>query len=107
LEIRSWYPDIESGIVLGETLKWFKNVVDEMGGYDSLISHERGLMKILFDAFDGIEWFKPFGKTDADSRYGCLTFNLEVFSFKGCKEKRIENKEGMGLLNILVRKVFV
>ncbi len=97
-------PDIESGIVLGETLEWFQSVVDEMGGYEVLISHERELMGTLLDAFDGIEWFKPFGKTDADNRYGCLTFNLEGFSFKGCKEKRIENKEGDGIVEYISKK---
>lgn len=91
-------PDIESGIVLGETLKWFTKTVADMGGYDKLVEHERELMRTLFDAFDGIEWFKPFGKTNPEERYGVLSFNIEGFSFKGCKEKRLENHEGDGIV---------
>jgi cysteine desulfurase/selenocysteine lyase len=97
-------PDIESGIVLGETLKWFADVVQEIGGYEQLIAHERELMQTLFDEFNGIEWFKPFGKKDSQNRYGCLTFNIEGFSFKGCKEKRMENKEGDGIVEYVSRK---
>ncbi len=97
-------PDIESGIVLGKTLEWFANTVNEIGGYEQLISHERELMQTLFDEFDGIEWFKAFGKTDAENRYGCLTFNIEGFSFKGCKEKRLENKEGDGIVEYISKK---
>ncbi len=97
-------PDIESGIVLGETLKWFTKSVDEMGGYDKLVEHERGLMKELFDNFDGIEWFKPFGKTDYNNRYGVLAFNIEGFSFKGCKEKHLENQEGDSIVDYISKK---
>lgn len=97
-------PDIESGIVLGETLKWFSKTVLDLGGYEKLVEHERELMQTLFDSFDGIEWFKPFGKTDAENRYGCLTFNVEGFSFKGCKEKRMENKEGDGIVEYISKK---
>lgn len=97
-------PDIESGIVLGETLKWFERAVDEMGGYDALINHERTLMKTLLNSFDGIEWFKPFGKTDYNNRYGVLAFNIEGFSFKGCKEKRQENHEGDGIVEYISKK---
>jgi cysteine desulfurase/selenocysteine lyase len=97
-------PDIESGIVLGETLKWFTESVNDMGGYDNLIEHERSLMKALFDSFDGIEWFKPFGKTDPNNRYGVLAFNIEGFSFKGCKEKRLGNQEGDGIVEYISKK---
>ena len=97
-------PDIESGVVLGKTSEWFTNTVNEIGGYERLISHERELMQTLFDEFDGIEWFKPFGKADAENRYGCLTFNIEGFSFKGCKEKRLENKEGDGIVEYISKK---
>ena len=48
--------------------------------------------------------FKPFGKTDPDHMYGCLTFNIECFSFKGCKEKRMENKEGYGIVEYISKK---
>jgi len=97
-------PDIESGIVLGETIKWFEKTVDDMGGFNALVDHERALMKTLLDAFDGIEWFKPFGKLDANNRYGCLAFNIEGFSFKGCKEKRQENQEGEGIVEYISKK---
>lgn len=97
-------PDIESGIVLGETLKWFTKTVGEMGGYDKLVEHERSLMKELFDNFDGIEWFKPFGKIDYNNRYGVLAFNIEGFSFKGCKEKRLENQEGDSIVEYISKK---
>ena len=97
-------PDIESGIVLGETLKWFRKIVDEMGGFDVLVNHERELMKTLFDAFDGIEWFKPFGITDYNNRYGVLAFNINGFSFKGCKDKEKDNQEGDGIVEFVSKK---
>ncbi len=97
-------PDIESGIVFGETLKWFTKTVNEMGGFEKLVEHERGLMRELLDSFDGVEWFKPFGKIDYNNRYGVLTFNIEGFSFKGCKEKRQENQEGDGIVEYISKK---
>ncbi|MDD4381926.1 MAG: aminotransferase class V-fold PLP-dependent enzyme [Candidatus Dojkabacteria bacterium] len=80
-------PDIESGICLGSALDWFENVVKEMGGWDKLREHDVELLDALFNEFDGIEWFKVFGKSSAKERYGVLAFNIEGFSFKGCKEK--------------------
>lgn len=97
-------PDIESGIVLGETLKWFTESIYEMGGYGNLVEHERGLMKSLFDSFDGIEWFKSFGKTEPDNRYGVLAFNVEGFSFKGCKEKKDDFQEGDSIVDYISKK---
>ena len=97
-------PDIESGIVLGEALMWFKQTIDAMGGYQVFEDTEHSLMKLLFDSFDGIEWFKPFGKTDPQNRYGALAFNVEGFSFKGCKEKRLGNQEGDGIVDFLSKK---
>ena len=97
-------PDIESGIVLGKTLSWFSQIIDKIGGYDNLIIHERELMQTLFDAFDGIEWFKPFGKVNANDRYGCLTFNIEGFGFKGCKEQMLEKKDGDGIVEYISKK---
>jgi cysteine desulfurase/selenocysteine lyase len=97
-------PDIESGIVLGETIKWFTKTVEDMGGYEKLVEHERSLMKSLFDTFDGIDWFKPFGKTDYNNRYGVLTFNIKGFSFKGCKDKEKESKEGDGIVEYMSKK---
>jgi cysteine desulfurase/selenocysteine lyase len=97
-------PDIESGIVLGETIRWFKKTVDEMGGIEMLVNHERELMKTLLDSFDGIEWFKPFGKTDYNNRYGALAFNIDGFSFKGCKDKEKSTEEGDGIVEHISKK---
>jgi len=94
-------PNIESGIVLGETLKWFSKTVEDMGGYEKLIEHERSLMNEVLNSFDGIDWFKPFGKIDANNRYGTLTFNIDGFSFKGCKEKENSNQEGDGIVEYI------
>ncbi|HAM37657.1 TPA: cysteine desulfurase, partial [Patescibacteria group bacterium] len=94
-------PNIESGIVLGETLKWFSKAVEEMGGYEKLIDHERNLMTGVIDSFDGIDWFKPFGKIETNNRYGALTFNIDGFSFKGCKEKENSNQEGDGIVEYI------
>lgn len=97
-------PDIADGIVLGETLKWFQDIITENGGYEVLISHEHSLMKLLFDSFDGIEWFKPFGKTYPDNRYGVLSFNVQGFSFKGCKEKKDGSQDGNGIVDYISKK---
>jgi cysteine desulfurase/selenocysteine lyase len=97
-------PDIESGIVLGEAIKWFKEVVESMGGYEVLLSREHSLMKTLLESFEGIEWFRPFGNIESENRYGCLAFNIEGFSFKGCKEKRLENQEGDGIVEYISKK---
>jgi len=97
-------PDIESGIVLGETLQWFEKTVNEMGGFNALIAHERALMKATLDAFDGIDWFKPFGKIDPNNRYGVLTFNIDGFSFKGCKDKEKNNQGGDGIVEYISKK---
>ncbi len=80
-------PDIESGICLGNTLDWFDKTVNDMGGWDGLREHDVELLDALLNEFDGIEWFKVFGKKNAKDRYGVLAFNIEGFSFKGCKEK--------------------
>ena len=97
-------PDIESGIVLGETIKWFEKTVNSMGGYDGLINHERTLMKELLTSFDEIGWFRPFGKVDYNNRYGALAFNIEGFSFKGCKEKAQNNQEGSRIVEYISKK---
>lgn len=97
-------PDIESGIVLGETIKWFEKTVDGMDGYDGLINHERTLMKELLNSFNGIEWFRPFGKIDYNNRYGALAFNIDGFSFKGCKDKALNNQEGSGIVEYISKK---
>ena len=92
-------PDIADGIVLMEALKWFRETVEEIGGYDILIDHERELIKQFLSHFEGISWFKLFGKED---RVGSIAFNLEGFSFAGCKEGTVDsNKQGKEILEFL------
>lgn len=80
-------PDIESGICLGNAIDWFSNSIKKIGGWEKLREHDVELIEYLLELFDGIEWFKVFGKKDAKNRYGVLAFNIAGFSFKGCKEK--------------------
>jgi cysteine desulfurase/selenocysteine lyase len=92
-------PNIESGIVLGETLKWFRDTIKVIGGYEELIEHERDLIERFLNHFDGIEWFKLFGNAD---RVGAIAFNLEGFSFAGCKKATVKsNEQGSRILEFL------
>ena len=92
-------PDISDGIALGKTIQWFKESVEEIGGYDKLIEHERDLIERFLSHFEGIEWFKLFGKAD---RVGAISFNLEGFSFSGCKEGTVDsNKQGEEILDFI------
>lgn len=97
-------PDIESGIVLGETIKWFKKTVEEMGGWGALAKHERELMKEFLDSFDGIEWFRLFGKKNVEQRYGVISFNIDGFGFKGCKEMEEGKKEGSEIVEYISKE---
>jgi cysteine desulfurase/selenocysteine lyase len=73
--------------------------VEEIGGYEKLIEHERELGKRFLDQFEGLEWFKLFGKKD---RVGAIAFNLEGFSFSGCKEGTVEsNNQGAEILDFV------
>lgn len=94
-------PNIEGGIVLGKALNWFSKTVKDLGGYEKFELQEKELMKILLDEFDGLDWFRPFGKIDIDNRYGVMAFNLEGFKFKGCKEKTLSKKEGEGIVKYI------
>jgi cysteine desulfurase/selenocysteine lyase len=92
-------PDIADGITLGETLNWFKDTVEQVGGYESLIEHEKALISRFLSHFEGLEWFKLFGK---DDRLGAIAFNLEGFSFAGCKRGTVEtNEQGVEILKFL------
>ncbi|KUK76888.1 MAG: Cysteine desulfurase [candidate division WS6 bacterium 34_10] len=92
-------PDIADGIVLGKTLEWFKATVEDIGGYEELIEHERELVERFLDQFEGLEWFKLFGKAD---RVGAIAFNLEGFSFSGCKEGTVKsNTQGKEILDFI------
>jgi cysteine desulfurase / selenocysteine lyase len=87
-------PDIGGGIVLGYTLEWFEKTLEKVGGWDSLIKHEQELIEYFFNQFKGIDWFKPFGPTDSSLKYGAIAFNIEGFTFRGCKDsKSIKNKK--------------
>jgi len=97
-------PDIESGVVLGRSIVWLKNLLEEIGGWDVLIQHERSLMKEFLDSFDGIEWFKLFGKKNVEERYGVISFNIEGFGFKGCKEMEEGKKDASGIVEYISKK---
>jgi cysteine desulfurase/selenocysteine lyase len=92
-------PNIASGIALAETIEWFKETVKSIGGYDRLLEHEEALVKEFLSYFDGISWFNLFGKED---RVGSISFNLEGFTFSGCKKGTVEsNKQGEEILKFL------
>jgi cysteine desulfurase/selenocysteine lyase len=95
-------PDIAGGIVLAETLKWFQKTVNNIGGYDVLIQHEKELIQRFISHFEGLEWFKLFGNLD---RLGSIAFNLEGFTFSGCKKETVEsNKQGKEILEFISSK---
>lgn len=95
-------PDIADGIVLGETLDWFKESVEEIGGYDALLEHEKMLVNNFLSSFEGIDWFKIFGKKE---RIGSIAFNLEGFTFSGCKKgTENSNQKGKDILEYISSK---
>jgi cysteine desulfurase/selenocysteine lyase len=95
-------PDIADGIALGETILWFKKTVEEIGGYDELIKHEKELINRFISHFEGLEWFKLFGNKD---RLGAVAFSLEGFSFAGCKKGTVDsNEQGIEILEFLSSK---
>jgi len=78
-------PDIGGGITLGTTVEWLMQRVEDVGGWDEITKHEQRLIAYLLDQFRGIEWFKHFGPNDFTQKYGAVAFNIEGFSFRGCK----------------------
>ncbi len=78
-------PDIGGGIVLGSAIEWFENTLEKVGGWSKLEEYEQSLTEEFFKSFDGIEWFKSFGPTDSKLKYGPISFHLEGFTFRGCK----------------------
>ena len=95
-------PDIADGIVLAKTLNWFKESVEKMGGYDSLLEHEKFLVDTFISNFENIDWFKIFGKK---VRIGSVAFNLEGFTFHGCKkETGNSNQKGRDILEYISSK---
>ncbi len=99
-------PDIGGGIVLGSAIEWLESKVSAIGGWDVLINHEQGLIGSFLNEFNGIEWFKHFGPDDISKKYGVIAFNIEGFTFRGCKDiSKIESmKEGNGVIEFLNRK---
>lgn len=83
-------PNIAGGIALGVALEWLMDTVESVGGWDILMQHERELVEIFFDSFDGLDWMNVLGKKD---RLGAIAFGLDGFEFKGCSEKPELSKE--------------
>jgi len=71
-----------------------------------LIQHEQKLIGYLLEQFNGIEWFKHFGPNDSSKKYGAVTFSIEGFTFRGCKNiLNIETrKEGESISEFLNEK---
>lgn len=97
-------PDIEGGIVLMNTLKWFKKTVEDFGGYEEVEAYEKSLAERFIKSFDGLDWFKVLGPVEMNSRCGCVVaFNIEGFAFQGCRkpEKLLNSKDGTKLVEFL------
>lgn len=99
-------PDIGGGIALGYAIEWFENVLDKIGGWNSLTGYEHELIEYFLEQFDGIEWFNLFGPRDSSIRYGAIAFHLKGFTFRGCKDiNKIENsKNGESISQFLNEK---
>ncbi|MDD3474519.1 MAG: cysteine desulfurase [Candidatus Dojkabacteria bacterium] len=95
-------PNIADGIALGEAIEWFNKTVTDLGGYERLVEHEKSLINRFLSNFEEMEWFKLFGSKE---RLGVITFNIDGFSFSGCKKGTVEsNKYGEEIINFLSSK---
>ena len=97
-------PDIEGGIVLMKTLKWFEKTVREFGGYEELNNYEKSLAERFINSFDGLDWFKVLGPKEMKHRCGgVVAFNIEGFTFQGCRKKEnyVEKEDGSKLIESL------
>jgi cysteine desulfurase / selenocysteine lyase len=97
-------PNIEGGIVLMGTLKWFEKTVKDFGGYEELNSYEKSLAERFIKSFDGLDWLKVLGPKDMEHRCGgVVAFNIEGFAFQGCRksEKLLNAKDGTKLVDFL------
>jgi cysteine desulfurase/selenocysteine lyase len=95
-------PNIADGIGLASAIQWFVKTVDDIGGYEKLIEHEKSLIERFLLGFEGIEWFKLFGTNE---RLGVIAFNIEGFSFAGCKKGTVDsNKYGEEIIEFLSSK---
>ena len=99
-------PNIEGGIAFGVALKWYSNLIDNIGGWDVVLEHEKELIDTFFESFEGIDWLNVFGKRNSLNRYGVISFGLEGFKFKGCKEVQENKKEGESIVDFLSKRGF-
>jgi cysteine desulfurase / selenocysteine lyase len=89
-------PDIGGGIVLGTTVKWLRDTVQNVGGWGNVISHEQELVSEFLKQFEGLEWFRHFGPCDISRKYGSVAFIVEGFAFRGCKDVNSKVKKESG-----------
>jgi len=98
-------PNIEGGIVMMETLKWFDKTVEDIGGFEKLEEYEKSLAERFIKSFDTLDWFKVLGSKDMNNRCGgVVAFNIEGFKFQGCKKSEEEikdKKDGTKLIEFL------
>ena len=98
-------PNVEGGVVLMETLKWFDKTVKSIGGFEELEKYEKSLAERFIKSFNTLDWFKLFGPKEMDNRCGgVVAFNIEGFKFQGCKKSEEEikdKKDGSELINFL------
>jgi len=97
-------PNIEGGIVLMETLKWFENTIKDFGGFKEIEEYEKSLAERFINSFEGLDWFKVLGPKDMINRCGgVVAFNVKGFQFQGCrkKEKLIDVRDGSKLVEFL------
>lgn len=88
-------PNIADGIAFATAIEWLQSQVDQIG-WEQILNHEQALIKTMLDQFSGIEWFKHFGPNDHTLKYGAVSFNIQGYTFKGCKDilNMETNKEG-------------
>ncbi len=98
-------PNVEGGIVLMETLKWFSKTVEEFGGFEELEKYEKSLAERFINSFNDLGWLKVLGPKGMENRCGgVVAFNIEGFKFQGCKKEAKEltgMKDGSELIEFL------
>jgi len=101
-------PNICGGIVLQNTLEWFKSMVEDLGGYEELDKYEKSLAERFIQSFNTLDWFKVLGPKDIKNRCGgVVAFNLDGFKFKGCKkeeEELVDLRDGSDLVEFLSKE---
>ena len=98
-------PNIEGGIVLVETLKWFTEEVNRFGGFEDLEAYEKSLAQLFITSFEAMDWLKLLGPKEMNNRSGgVVAFTVKGFKFQGCKkqdEELEDNKDGSQLVKFL------